>query len=568
MSKPGALDRFGGLLDRVIGAISPAAAFRRQHARHATAQLRRIQARATAASAYEGARPTRDENWRVSSGSADADLDPDTLATLRERSRDRVRNDALAAAAIGSLTDNVVGVGIRPRLRLNPKRLGITPEKARELEETATKLWNEWGRRADSTGRLTIDDVQNLVFSQVLVNGDVLVQPVMIDRSKQRRRFQLCLEIIEGDRLGSPDGIESKTLRDGIELDPVVGEPVAYWVAETHPGDADNPTPQFRRIPAYTPAGRPRMLHLAGCERPGQTRGRPLLSPVLKLFKVRDDYVESALVGSWVGACYAAFVTRSDPYSAVLARATADTKSKSEREEELSPGMIGYLAEGEDIKFANPTQPSAIFEQFLGAVTRELTGALGMAREVALRDFHDTTYSQARASLLEARRMFQRRQKWVVEHLLRPTWQLMLEEAWLAGWFDAGHDFIERIEEWTEAHWIAPGWGHIEPLKEAQADEIRLRNRLTTRAKLVAAADGDEWEAVETQLAAEEERIAEHSANTSPPAAEDGDEPAPEDSAKPDESGDEPDPDEAEDETEDEEPEDDEAEVPQEALTR
>lgn len=536
----GIVDMLGAGLDRVIGAVSPVRQVHRVRARLALAQAQRIQA--SAASAYEGARTVREKNWRISAGSADADLDPETLATLRERSRERVRNDAIAAAAVGSMVDNVVGVGLRPQLRLPWRQLGITEQKARDLADIAAGLWAEWGERADSTGRLTIEDVQNLVFSQVCVNGDVFVQPLMIDRSAQRRRFELALEIIEGDRVESPNSIESVTMRHGVELDGMLGEPVAYHVLEQHPGDTSARAAKYRRIPAFTPSGRPRMLHLAGCERPGQTRGRPLLSPALKLFKSRDDFFEATLVAAQIGACFAAFVTKSDPLSAALARASSDTRANTDREEELSPGFISYLAPGEDVKFGTPTQPGGVFESFIMTVTREMTASMGMPYEVATRDFSHTTYSQARASLLEARRMFMRRQRWLVQHLLRPVYRLLLEEAWLKGLFPAGSDFLDRVDMWTTAHWITPGWGLLDPLKEAQADQLRLEMGVTTRAKLIAGTDGDNWEETFTQLALEKERMDELGITPAPTApAQSGPQQRPDDAAVPseDESGDE-----------------------------
>ena len=504
------LDKIGASIDRLIGVISPKRRFEREQYRLGVDRLSRMRA-ASASSAYEGARPDRQQNWRTTSGSADADLDPESLASLRERSRDRVRNDAVAAAAIGAMADNIVGTGLRPQLQLPFKQLGITETKSRELAEIAGDLWREWGTRCDSTGRLTIDDAQNLAISQVCVNGDLLVQPLMIDRTAQRRRLELSLEFIEADRCDSPNGIESSTLRHGIELDAKIGEPKAYWICEAHPGDEgingfSGRSQNWRRIPAYTPTGRPRILHLAGVERPGQSRGRPLMSPVLNLFKQRDDFGEATIMAAQIAACFAAFVTKNDPMAAALARATSDTRGKKDREEELSPGMITYLGLGEDVRFGTPTQPSGTFDSFMHWVTRELCSALGMSYEVATRDFSNTTYSQARAALLEARRMFARRQIWLVAHFLQPIWTLLLEEAWLKGLFPAGNDFLEQIELWTRAHWITPGWGLLDPLKEAQADEIRLRMGVTTRAKIISGHDGDAWEDTFAQLAREKSR--------------------------------------------------------------
>ena len=494
-------------IDRAVGILSPKAEMQRSGIRMAHRQMSRF------ATAYDGAKGGRRwHNRAVSSGSADADLDGDTLETLRMRSRDRYRNDAIARAALNSLTDNVVGVGFRPQLRLPWKLLGITEERARDLAAEAMLLWEEWGssKACDSTGRCSILDQQALWFSQVLLNGDAGVAPVMI--KDPRSRFELKLETIEADRIDTPMGLRDPSgIRNGVELGQH-GQPIAYWVAREHPGDElliqgrrrMRGKRKFRRIPAFAPTGRENLLHLCPIERPGQSRGAPLLAPVLDLFKDLDDYFEAELVAAQVAACFAVFITTPDPWGTANSRVAKDSAGKKNREEEISPGGVYYQAPGEEVSTANPGRPNAVFEAFILAVTRRLTGALGIPYEVALRDFSGTTYSQARASLLEARRMFARRQRWLIAHACQPVWRMLLEEAWLKGLIDFPDDFAERIHLWTRTHWVTPGFGLIDPDKEAKAMVTQLEAGVTTRAKLTAAIDGDTVEDVTEQLGAEE----------------------------------------------------------------
>lgn len=492
------VNQLAGRFEDLIRRFAPVHHARRQAARQAV----------KLSSAWDGGKlGTRSwSNRTLSSSSADVDLDQLTLHTLREKSRDLHRNDAFAHAAINSMTDNIVGTGFQPRLRLPWKDLGISRERAMELAQQAGHIWRTWCRTADSTNLLHFDQIQHLVTSSCLINGDVFVQPLMVTDARVPSRYSLKVELIEADRVDTPWGLDlsSRDIRQGIELG-VRGQPVGYWVHIAHPGDDQLKTVgnrSFRRVPAHSAMGRQNILHVFERDRIGQTRGRPLLAPVMDLFKDRKDYIEAEIIRAQVGACFAAFVTKADPWNAAVS-ATADTTTSGARLQELSPGLIEYLAPGEKVEFGNPNSPNSAFDGFIRTVTRSISSALGMPYEIATRDYSGTTYSQARASMLEARRMFQRRQRWLSHTFLEPLWRMLLEEAYLLGDYEAGPDFFDNMDLWTRAMWVPPGWGWVDPTKEGQAWKMALEMGTTTRSKIIAAADGGDFQAVSEELADE-----------------------------------------------------------------
>ena len=91
--------RVGRQLDRAIGVAAPGWAWKR-------AKLRLVTEAAFKLAKYQGAdRGRLFGHWNPGGGSADADLLPD-LSTLRERSRDLNRNDAIAAGITGTKVAN------------------------------------------------------------------------------------------------------------------------------------------------------------------------------------------------------------------------------------------------------------------------------------------------------------------------------------------------------------------------------------------------------------------------------------------------------------------------------
>ena len=118
------------MLDAIIRAISPAAAYRRQVWRDALAR-------------YEGARNSRrTRGWRTDASGPNLEV-RDGLTTLRDRSRDLVRNNAWAAAGLDIVVAHQVGYGITPRSRTGDA----------ETDKRVNAEFEAWAKACDIGGR-------------------------------------------------------------------------------------------------------------------------------------------------------------------------------------------------------------------------------------------------------------------------------------------------------------------------------------------------------------------------------------------------------------------------------
>ncbi|OQA54489.1 MAG: hypothetical protein BWY42_01687 [Candidatus Omnitrophica bacterium ADurb.Bin277] len=97
------------------------------------------------------------------------------------------------------------------------------------------------------------------------------------------------------------------------------------------------------------------------------------------------------------------------------------------------------------------------------------------------------------------------RQEWLAQKFCQPVWEMVLEEAYLKRELKAD-TFYENRQRWTSASWIAPGWEWVDPLKEAQAAEVGLRNGIVTYSDLYAQ-DGKDWEECFEQRKREQEKM-------------------------------------------------------------
>jgi lambda family phage portal protein len=137
-------------------------------------------------------------------------------------------------------------------------------------------------------------------------------------------------------------------------------------------------------------------------------------------------------------------------------------------------------------------------------VLRAISAALGLPYELVAKDFSKTNYSSARAALLEARRFFRCRQEWIARKLCQPSWNMLMEEAFLMGEWDVPN-FYENILDWCRVKWIAPGWQWVDPVKEVESSLNAIKGHLSTLAD-ECASQGRDWEEVLEEEAREQKK--------------------------------------------------------------
>lgn len=469
-------------IDRVIGYINPERGLRRQAARQMMA------------SGFKAADTSRlRHNWLLPGQGSEADASQWDLSVLRERSRDANRNDPVASGATETLKINIVGRGLQPQSQIRADVLGISADRADALRRQAESAFRKWKPLADAANRLDFDDIQFQSFAKVIEDGESIVIPTWA--SEGWRPFGRCLEVIESDRLANP-GLMNKSAKNGIVFGPR-GEPLKYFIRK--PGKVPGVIgTEFAEIAARDSMGRPKLMHLFPQKRPGQTRGIPWFSPVLTYFKDLADYLEAEVVAARVAACLAVFVTKDNAMGSAINMGQGTEAGTGARVQGIEPGMVSYLGMGESVEVVDPKRPGDAFPSFVESVLRIIGMGLGLPYELIAKDFSKTNYSSARASLLEGRRMFENWRFWWARHFCQPIWDLVLEEAFLRGEFDAP-DFYRYRHEYTRARWLGGGWGWVDPVKEVEAARKRVDYGFSTLADEVATMSGQDWEEVADQ---------------------------------------------------------------------
>lgn len=504
-------------LDRAIATVAPQWAVQRHAARLKLAF----------SGGYTGARSDRRElrEFYPRATSADESIIPD-LYTLRARTRDLSRNEAIGGGAVENVAKNAVGSGISPHPTPDMKVLGWTEAQATDWSERWSSLFNFWADSSDADVTRTQNfwQGQYLWLYSALDSGDVfsLLPRVPLPGALFKTRYQ----IIEADRIASPngdgriaeygapgpDGKRQQTgeLIGGVDLDKY-GAPVGYCILRRQPSAIGfySPTAEWDYYRAFgTNLGRRQVLHGFDRRRPGQTRGVPFLAPVISLVKQLGRYTDNVAMQAVLQSVFAVFITtQADP--SALPAVGSGTQGKVP-DMELSNGAINQLAAGEDIKMANPAAPGANFDPFVQAVVRQIGMRLSLPFEVLIMHF-TASYSAARAALMVAWQFYRDRRNFVVNTFCQPIYETLLDEAVAAGLIEAPGYFTDaRLRAaYCQCEWVGDAPVQIDPVKEAEGAKAKIDAGLSSRRREVMKLEGVDWRDVQRELATEhKERVA------------------------------------------------------------
>ena len=451
-------------LDDIIGVFSPVSGLKRKQARIALDVMQR---------GYEGAKTGRRiDDWLTTGASANAEIG-NANSRLRERARDLVRNNCYGSKAIEVFVGNAIGTGITAQADTGSSR----------LNKQIMDAWEEWCRTCDAEGDLDFNGIQGLAARAMFESGECFIRfrdrPYSPDIA-----IPLQLQVLEADFLDtaktSPAG-NGNFINQGVEFDSL-NRRVAYWMWPQHPGEnnAGRLRMQSVRIPAD------QIIHLFRKNRPGQFRGVTAFAPSIVRMRDLDGYDDAELWRKKIEACFAAFITQvsgaDGPIVGNVVKNGASSGSGTasndpDRVEQFRPGMIEYLQPGEDIKFGNPTSDGN-YESYERVQLHAIAAGLGITYEQLTGDLSQVNYSSLRAGLLEFRRLIEMlRWQVFVPKLCIPVWRKFIERAYVAG-------AIGKIDYGVS--WTPKSFEMIDPLKDAQADTMMIRNGTLTLKEAIA----------------------------------------------------------------------------------
>lgn len=469
----------------------------------------------SAGGAYKGASRLQSlSTWIASSGDADADLLYD-LPLLRDRSQELFRNSPAGRGVIKRLATGAVGAGLTMRSTIDYHLLGISLVEAKQWQERAEREFRVWAesRDCDYSRRMTFNEIQLLAFMSQKVRGDCFVLMPWVKRPGVP--YELCLQLIEADRVTNRDYREdTDEMTAGIMRD-VNGVPVAICVQSIHPGDHITcEMPVWEEVPLFGPqTGRRNVLHLMEFERVDQSRGEPVLAPVIETLKQVTRYSEAELSAAVVNAFFAVFIRQGYPpenIAASLSDALDEKIARSQSFRTLKANTVMEGAPGEELEIVEAKRPSQQFDGFFTACLKQIGMAIGVPFEVLLQHFQ-SSYSASRAALLEYGKAMKVSRGRFTSSFCQPVYEAFLTEAILKGRIAAPGFLEDPIirSAYCCADWVGPSPGQIDPVKEVQAAKMRIDYGFSTYGRETAELTGMDFERVTATRAEEMQTLRE-----------------------------------------------------------
>jgi lambda family phage portal protein len=450
------------------------------------------------------------QNFRPRARSADFDIRR-AVATIIGRCRDQAQNNPSIAGAINRIVNNAVRFGIRPQFQFKTgDRLDTAGNQAWE------RLFGRWARYADTTGKKSYWKMQRLGLAQTFPDGGFLLHRTFDDAIPGIP--PLRLEMLELDHLDRtvdgplPNGNQA---RAGKEFDDR-GRVVAYHLFRHHPGDyqAGRATLHSERIPASE------MIDVYDQVRISQTMAVPWLAAVVIEAYNLAEFRDYSMIAAKLETAFGMFVKSNFPdlghpgigLQQVPGQAAASEwpTSWQDMPDYIEPGRIQSLPFGTDVVFPSNSRPGPQYEGFVKESRRTQSAGLGMSYEAYANDYTDASYSSTRSGSLEERLSYQGLQFFLDEEMNQRVAAWFIESAWLAGLnptpmpgyrFDP-YPYREAVSPQN------PGWSWVDPYKDGQASELKIKNALSTHRR-EAAAQGIDWDENLSELIDEERRLLE-----------------------------------------------------------
>lgn len=492
------MKRLGNLIDNAISIISPETAVRRAQARSAfdfSASFGNYNSTKSGNSTFE--------DFFAPKSDANSVIDHGKLDTLRNQSREFVRNVDVATAIIDRICDHAVGEkGLSLHPKIDADALGITPVDAQEWQHKTAKLWRSFAESKDSDieQSLNFGERTQLTLRSQLEGGDCFT--LLLNQAPESSPFSLRFQTLEAERVSNPNyQANSSKMAFGVEKDKY-GAPIKYHFRQTHPGSSYIDVDQtWYSVPTFDRAQRRRVIHHFKKLRPGQTRGIPLLAPAMEKILNLGELGRAELLASVLNSFYTVIV-KDTPVNRGLVKTapTQSTTQSSANKIAMGSGTIVKMDASSNASFESfdPKRPNQAYKPFADAILGFIGASVGLPKSVILMWF-EQSYSAARGEVLEANNTYLKWRTHVAANICQPAYSAFLDEAVARGYVEAPGYFDSPLVRQAYLgspyeQWIGPVMPAIDPLKEAQANAVMINTSKTKSRKQVASESGRDWD--------------------------------------------------------------------------
>lgn len=451
-----------GIIDNLIGFISPGWAAQREAWRQSLYELRNYDA---------GGYGHNNNNWRVSNRSAEQ-TDTYDRDIIRARARDLERNSDLMNAVISAYKRNVVGAGYSMQAKTGDS----------ELNKQIEKLWLKWckKRNCDVTGTQSLSQIMRMAVARKKVDGGIL----FVKRYTAQGTIPFQLQVIEVDELSSETmspNEKGNRVVGGIEYNSF-NRPVGYHIKQYDLSGMGVEKPIYIKADD--------VIFYFSKKRPSQIREMSDMTFTIPRIRDVNEFMVAVSVKERIAACLSVFIKKTTPRDG-FGRGMARKADAGYEGKTISPGMIKELNAGDEIQVVNPAGQGSDATSYTKLQQRLIGSGQGISYESVSRDMAEATYSSARQGLIEDELTYSEEKELLCE-ILDEIYETFMISAVLCGKLEI-KDFWDNKDTYLAHEWIQEPKPWIDPKKESEANMIAIKTGQKTF-KQISAENGRDWQ--------------------------------------------------------------------------
>ena len=406
----------------------------------------------------------------------------DAIRKLRPTARQEVQNGSAAASYVHAAQRNIIG------------HAGLKPRSNDSERERIEELWADWSASCGVDGESFWELERGIVLS-LITDGEAFF------RYSRDADGRLRILVMDPGRLDEeynkkvPGGevVMGVEKRDGVT--------VAYHFRI-------GSTPKFPAGSDYTRTGKRQripadeVLAVMWRQFPLQTRGIPILAPVLVAIEQLRHYETSEMVASRMATRRAGYITTPEG-EAVFGDAPDDVEDSGDRLEEGERDPVedsrelwwrqqyaggGGVNYGADLTELDPGQgyipdqfdhPKAGYEPFSKSQQRSIAAGLGLSYHALSGDLSGINFSAGRIGELASRQTWASLRRLITMRFHQPLFRKFVEEMSLRG------ELRGLPSDLAKVTWAGEQPPSIQPREQARAEEVALLNKTKSLSEVI-----------------------------------------------------------------------------------
>ena len=416
----------------------------------------------------------------ASAGSHSAIFDKGLRDELMEKARFEVANNPNLKGIVSTKATDIVGR--KPKLRFLPETGSISLEV--KISDSLSKKFSSWAKHVSLGEKLRTACIGKIVDGESFIFAG--------ENSESTHQVKLDIRLFDPERvINDPEDVivnKKQEFFDGIKFDSF-NNPVLFNVLRDHPNDAFNQS--YLKPFDFMRVSNKYIYQWYRKDRPEQRRGVSELATALPVAAVLRRTRKAVALSNEIAASIAFLLETSYDGDEVVdgdGNVVDSSAYGGFQKVSYEAGTSMVLPDGVTAKQLEAKHPNTTYSDFHNSCINDIGRSIGLPFNKAAGRSSDYNYSSARLDHL----MDDFGNTVCREELIDGFLDPVLLRLWIAfateseGYLTEGERrYLTRSADLPKHSWSFDTYGHLDPVKEAQGDNIKCASGSSNRAHIL-----------------------------------------------------------------------------------